>query len=209
HTEPRNPTEEILVGIWAELLQQPRVGVNDNFFDLGGHSLLATRVISRIRQVFQIDLPLRSLFEAPTVAGIVEHIDAIRRRGVKIAMPPMRRVSRDTAIPASFAQQRLWFLDQLEPGNPLFDLPHSVRLDGPLDTDAVEQSLNKIVARQESLRTSFQWHDDGVMQVIHDHVQVPFRRVDLSHLEERHRDTEAIRLLAEDVSHGFDLAQAP
>jgi amino acid adenylation domain-containing protein len=207
--QPRNPTEEIVAGIWAELLEQPSVGVTENFFDLGGHSLLATRVVSRVRQIFEIELPLRTLFEAPTVSGLGERIDAVRKQGIKTLVPPITRASRQAPIPASFAQQRLWFLDQLDPGNPVFNLPHTLYLEGRLDDAALEKSFNAVAERQESLRTSFALRGDDVVQVIHESVHVPFRKLDLSHLVESGQKSEALRLIAEDVSRGFDLAQAP
>jgi acyl carrier protein len=115
-TAPRTPTEELLAGIWAELLGRERVGLNDDFFDLGGHSLLATRLVTRIGSTFGIEIPLRTVFEAPTVAGLAKKVEAALA-GIRGAQaPPIRPVSRDTgALPLSFAQERLWFLDRLEP----------------------------------------------------------------------------------------------
>ena len=113
---PRTPIEEIIAEVWAEVLKLGKVGIHDNFFDLGGHSLLATQMISRVRDAFQMDMPLRTLFEMPTVAGLAERIEEIHQKKQGLQILPLLPVSRDKDLPLSFAQQRLWFLDQLEPG---------------------------------------------------------------------------------------------
>src|SRR5262249_32262355 len=119
HDAPRTAVEEEVAAIWARVLAVERVGTDENFFELGGHSLLATRVMSRIRGAFQVEIPLRVLFEAPTVRGLAERIEAARRAGQGLEIPPIVPVERIRPIPLSYAQQRLWFLDQLEPGSPL------------------------------------------------------------------------------------------
>ena len=126
-------SRRLLAGIWAELLRVDRVGVLDNFFELGGHSLLATQAhLARLRTSVGVELPLRALFEAPTVAALSERIEAARRAGAPLP-PPLVAAPRTGALPLSFAQQRLWFLDQLEPDSPVYNIPAAVRLDGPLD----------------------------------------------------------------------------
>src|SRR5205085_7663837 len=105
-------------GIWADVLGLAQVGVYDNFFALGGHSLLGTQVISRVREVFQVELPLRALFEAPTVSGLAAAITVAQQDAPGLRPPPLRPAPRQQPLPLSFAQQRLWFLDQLEPNNP-------------------------------------------------------------------------------------------
>lgn len=162
---PTNPLEEKLSEVWSRLLGVPKVGINDNFFELGGHSLMATQLLSQIRQVFQVELPLRKIFEQPTVAGLAQQITLLSAGQARPQIPPLVPVPRDlvtglplTPPPLSFAQQRLWFLDQLEPDSPFYNLPEAVRLSGQLNVSALERALNEVINRHESLRTSFQVH---------------------------------------------------
>ncbi len=227
---PRTPEEELVAGVFAEVLGRARVGAEDHFFTLGGHSLLATRVISKVREAFAIELPLRSLFEAPTVAALAERIVSARRSSQGTAAPPLRPMVRnpdagrgDRALPLSFAQQRLWFLDQLEPANPAYHIPVAVRLDGALDCEALRRSLGAMVRRHETLRTTFVSVDGRPVQVIapvHDDVGVgggdgravhepPLPVVDLSGLPEAEREAAARRLVGEEFRRPFDLARGP
>ena len=151
---PRTQTEELLSGLYASVLRVPRVGVHDNFFELGGHSLLATQLMSRVREAFGVELPLRELFARPTVAGLAEQVEAEVRGGVRVTVTPLVPVSREQELPLSHAQQRLWFLDQLEPGRVTYNIPEAVRLQGPLDVAALERTLNEVVRRHEVLRTT-------------------------------------------------------
>src|SRR6266568_4802255 len=134
---PSGATEESLAGIWARVLGMDRVGAGDSFFELGGHSLLATQVISRIRAVFGAEVPLAALFDHPTVAGLAAVIEGSVPGA---AVPPVTAVSRDQLLPLSFAQQRLWFLDQLEPGSSAYNMPVAVRLSGELNLQALDRS---------------------------------------------------------------------
>ncbi|MBV8234189.1 MAG: hypothetical protein JO075_00670, partial [Acidimicrobiia bacterium] len=165
---PRDPTEEVLATIWAEVLGRQRVGIHDNFFDLGGHSLRATQVVSRVREAFdgRIELPVRALFEAPTVAGLAARLTEAERG--EDTPPPIRPVPREGPPALSFAQERLWFLDQLEPGNPFYNVPIALSLKGPLDIVALERSLGEIVRRHEVLRTTFPAVDGRPVQVVAD-----------------------------------------
>ena len=209
YQEARTPTEEVMAGIWAEVLKLERVGVRDQFFELGGHSLLATQVISRIRQTFQVELPLRALFEAPTVAGLAERVEALQREQQGLLAPPIQPVPRTAPLPLSFAQQRLWFLDQLEPNNPRYNLRRAVRLKGHLRSEVLERSLNEIVRRHETLRTSFQVIDNQPVQVITPDITMPLVVQDLTSLPEAAREDEARRLAQEEAQQPFDLTLAP
>ena len=215
YVAPETAVEKVLAGIFAEVLGLARVGAMDNFFDLGGHSLMATQVASRIREAFRAELPIRSIFEEPTVRGlagsILENQDDRRRiertaelllelqvsadkqrpTGIDLAQKtneaaatqeivrpiqcrrtvsaaPTRTQKTLKTAPLSFAQQRLWFLDQFEPQSILYNLPAALRLRGRLNIQALEASLNEIVTRHESLRTTFGIAEERPVQVVHE-----------------------------------------
>ncbi|WP_163997845.1 non-ribosomal peptide synthetase, partial [Pyxidicoccus caerfyrddinensis] len=205
---PRTPTETLLADLWAQLLGVPRVGANDNFFELGGHSLLATQVVSRLRSALQVELPLRTLFEAPTVAGLSVRIDASRdstRRNMPAIVPQPR-----TGPPLlSFAQQRLWFIDQLEPGSATYNIPAALHLEGALDSKALERALAEVVRRHEALRTTFASRDGQPVQRIHASGGFALVRVDLTHLSPPQREEESQRLAREEALRPFNLATGP
>ncbi len=203
----RTPTEELLAAIWSQVLAVERVGIYDNFFQLGGHSLLATQVVSRIREAFQVEMPLRRLFEEPTVAGLAENIDTVRGEGLQA--PPIVPVPRDGELPLSFAQQRLWFIDQLEPGGSVYNFPAAVRLEGPFNLIALRQSLNTIVKRHEALRTTFAIVDGRPVQVIAPVLTLTLPIVDLRELPEHDRESEVQRLATNEAQQPFDLAEGP
>jgi amino acid adenylation domain-containing protein len=205
----RTPVEEMMVVIWAGILGIEQVGINDNFFELGGHSLIATRIVSRIREAFAVELPVRTLFESPTVAGLAERVEAAWQADRGLQAPALERVSREQELPLSFAQQRLWFLDQLEPNNPFYNVSRAIRLQGLLDTRALAQTIDTIISRHESLRTTFQSVDGWPRQVIADRVTMELPIMDLHHLLESERETEARRLATEEARQPFDLAEGP
>ncbi|HEX8245669.1 MAG TPA: condensation domain-containing protein, partial [Longimicrobium sp.] len=209
YVAPRTPVEEVLAGIWAEVLGVERVGVHDPFFELGGHSLLATRVVSRVRELFGVELPLRALFEGPTVAEMAVRVEEMRRAGLPV-LPPVVPVDRTEPPPLSFAQERLWFLDQLEPGSAFYNLPFALRLRGALDVDALERGLGEIVRRHDALRTVFQERDGTPVQVVAPFGGFRLTRKDLSHLPAETREAEVQReLVAESTERPFDLAAGP
>ncbi|BAU65716.1 amino acid adenylation domain-containing protein [Stanieria sp. NIES-3757] len=187
---PRTETEETLVGIWQEVLNLPQVGIDDNFFELGGNSLLATQVVSKIRQSLSIELPLRCLFEYPTVAQLADQIAS----SVAQEIPPIKPVARDRDLPLSFAQQRLWFLAQLEPDNPAYNIPEALRLQGKLDVEVLIQTLQTIIERHEILRTNFKVVNDEPIQVIHSQSKFQLTTVDLTSLSKTEQEPEVIKL---------------
>ncbi|MEA2604413.1 MAG: hypothetical protein QOF89_5405 [Acidobacteriota bacterium] len=155
---PRTPVEEVLAGLWGQVLGIPQrsgIGVHDDFFDLGGHSLLATQLVMRMRDALGVELPLRAIFRAPTVAAQAELVEKARGGEESPRARPIRRASRDGDLPLSFAQERLWFLDQLTPGSPAYNVPVAFDVRGSLDVPALERAFAEVVRRHEVLRTSF------------------------------------------------------
>ena len=204
-TAPATPAEDLLSGIWAQILGLDQIGARDNFFELGGHSLLATQVISRVRSVFGVDVPLAALFDHPTVAGLAGVIDDAATGAVA---PPVTAAGRDRSLPLSFAQQRLWFLDQLEPGSTEYSLAMPVPLSGDLDVAALVAALTGVVARHEVLRTRLVADADGVAhQVIDRPAPFPLPVVDVSGTAGPAGAARA--LLAADAAAPFDLAAGP
>jgi amino acid adenylation domain-containing protein len=206
---PRTPTEEILAGIWADVLNIEEVGVNDDFFALGGHSLLLARLAARIRSSFQLDLPLRDLLEGPTVARISERVEAMLRNSEGFEYVPLISVSRAGALPLSFAQERLWFFDQLQPNSAAYNIPRILRLTGTLDTRALQLSLDRIVARHEGLRTSFLVDHGKPALSISTSATVEIPLLDVSHLAAAAREEKAKELARQQTDRSFDLARAP
>ncbi|MFL6196133.1 MAG: amino acid adenylation domain-containing protein [Thermoanaerobaculia bacterium] len=209
YVAPRTPVEEVVAGIWAEVLGLERVGVADHFFALGGHSLLATRVMSRLRAALGVEVPLRDLFAAPRLADFAARVEALRRTGAAPAAPPLLPVPREGALPLSFAQQRLWFVDQLEPGSPLYNMPGALRIEGPLDGAVLARSLREIVRRHEALRTVFEGSDAAPVQVILPAAPFPLPVVDLAGLPEGAREALALALIQEEAGRPFDLTRGP
>ncbi len=209
YVAPFTPTQEVIAGIWAKVLGKERVGVYDNFFELGGHSLLATQVISRVREAFKVEFPLRGIFESPTVAEFAKAVDLALLAKDGVQLPAIERIPRDGELPLSFAQQRLWFLDQLEPNSPFYNIPDAVRISGALNTQVLEQSLNEVVKRHESLRTSFKTVAGNPVQVIAENLYVPLRQIDLIPIPAAEQWDEVLRLAAADAQQPFDLAVAP
>ncbi len=206
---PRSATEEILAAIWKELLGAAQVGAGDTFFELGGHSLLATQLVSRIHTAFQIDLPLRAVFEQPTLAGMAERIERTRRSGAGVPAAPILPVSHEGDLPLSFAQQRLWFLDQLEPDSPFYNLSETIRITGPIDPPLLEKCIQEVVRRHEILRTTFQTVDGRAQQRIDPQPHLDLALTDLTHLPAAEREVEITRAATGDTQTPFDLSAGP
>ncbi|HVR99979.1 MAG TPA: amino acid adenylation domain-containing protein, partial [Thermoanaerobaculia bacterium] len=206
---PADLVEELLAGIWCEVLGLGRIGVKENFFELGGHSLLATQVVSRVRGLFGVELPLRELFEAPTVERLAVRIEQARRSGRLLTAPEIIPVPRNGSLRLSFAQQRLWFLDRLEPESPAYNIPVALRVEGALSVPALESVLSEVVLRHEALRTSFGEIEGEPMQVIAPARDLSLPIVDLSDLPESWRGPESMRLVSEEARRPFDLSRGP
>ncbi|HLL46785.1 MAG TPA: amino acid adenylation domain-containing protein, partial [Longimicrobiaceae bacterium] len=208
---PRTPAEEVLAGIWMEVLRLETVGVEESFFELGGHSLLAMRVLSRVREVFGVELPVHALFERGTVAAVAERVEQLRRAGRPVLAPvaPVARVERTDAAPLSFAQERLWFVHQLEGVGALYNIPVARRLCGVLDVEALERALGEVVRRQDALRTRFREAEGALVQDVVPWESFVLPRVDLTALGDAERESEVARRAAEDAARPFDLAAGP
>jgi len=223
---PRTATEEQLAKVWMEVLQVNRVGIHSNFFDLGGHSLLATLMATRLRNALGIDVPVRAIFESPTIAELAEVIElALRERGphekatiAKSAQTSRAEtssakaaVARPSLFPLSYPQEQLWFLDRLQPGSDFYNVSLAWRLKGALDVPRLERSLDEIARRHEILRTCFVIAEDGQprQKVIGKRIENRLRFVDLQDGDESQKEKEARKVLTEDGGKGFDLGQAP
>ncbi|NER47173.1 MAG: amino acid adenylation domain-containing protein [Symploca sp. SIO1A3] len=204
YVAPRTPTEEMLAKIWAQVLKVEQVGIDDNFFDLGGHSLLATQVISRVQEAFSISLPLRLLFESPTIAQLSEEIIAQLEAGLSLNVPEIGSVSRGTDIPLSWAQERLWFVHHLEGDSGAYTIDVTVRLTGNLNIQALEQAFGEIVQRHEPLRTRFKVKDNKPIQVIDSDITLTLPVVDLRNVPEPWKQVKTLTTQA--ASKPFDLA---
>ena len=193
---PRTPQEAILATLFAEVLGIAGVGIDDNFFDLGGHSLLAARLVSRARTTMGVELSIRALFEAPSVAELADRLGDASRS----CRPPLRAMARPAVIPLSFAQRRLWFLHQLEGPSPTYNIPLALRLEGHLDEAALRTSLGDVAARHESLRTVFPEGAETPSQVILDAAHPPVQVVETD-------EAGLAGHLAAACGYGFDLAR--
>ncbi|HLJ33794.1 MAG TPA: amino acid adenylation domain-containing protein, partial [Ktedonobacteraceae bacterium] len=205
----RTPVEEMLTGLWSELLGLKRTGIHDNFFELGGHSLLAIQVISRIRSLLLVEIPVRTLFEFPTVAGLARQIEQALRGEPRIESPALVPVARPQDLPLSFAQQRLWFLEQLQPGNTAYNIPLAFHIRGMLNMQALEQSIEHTVQRHEILRTTFHTQQGRPVQIIAPTANMYLSLADLSSLSPEQREAEVHRLTSQEALEPFDLTHGP
>ncbi|MEM7582344.1 MAG: amino acid adenylation domain-containing protein [Acidobacteriota bacterium] len=206
---PKTPIEDVVAGIWCELLERESVGVGDSFFELGGHSLLAMQLLSRLREAFGVEMSLPELFDEPTVAASSRVISAALGAEARVESPPIEPVARDGELPLSFAQERLWFVHQLAPESPLYNIPTNVALSQELVPHALQWALNETVRRHEVLRTSFPELGGKPRQVIAEAGAQLLPIIDLSRLAKDRQSLESGRLASEEAKRSFDLARGP
>ncbi|HLL45660.1 MAG TPA: amino acid adenylation domain-containing protein, partial [Longimicrobiaceae bacterium] len=209
HVAPRGETEETVAAIWSELLRAGEVGARDNFFERGGHSLLATQVVARIRDRLGVELPLRAVFEAPTVAELAARVDGLRGGAGEKVDEKIPVVPGPRRFLLSFSQERLWFLHRMDPAGSDYNIPVVLRLTGGLDVGALERALSVVVRRHEALRTVFAEADGVAEQVVRTPADVRLAVADLSASGRQHAEAEAARLAAEEAARPFDLAAGP
>ncbi len=205
--EPAGEVERALAEIWEEVLGIGGIGARHDFFALGGHSLSAIQVLTRVRRRFAVDLPLPDFFASPTVAGLAAAVE--RLRGTGVAALPLRRAGRPERLPLSFAQERLWFLDRLQPGSPFYNLPMAVEMRGALSVPALAASLGEVVRRHEALRTSFPLMAGSPAQLVAPALDAAPPLVDLGGLPAAASESEAARLMRASAVRPFDLAAGP
>ena len=208
--EPKGPVEELLAEIWCELLGQERMSREANFFESGGHSLRGVQLMARIRSQLGVEMPLRVLFERPVLAALAEVLAERLVGEVHSDLPPLKRAAHNKGpLPLSFSQQRLWFLDQMNPGGSEYNIASAVRLLGPLQPNVLRHTLDEICRRHEVLRTVFTSFEGSPVQVVerpHGAAQV---EVDLTALPEAHCQTESQRLVQQERDRPFDLERGP
>jgi amino acid adenylation domain-containing protein len=203
---PRSPVEKRIGGIWCEVLAIDRLSVEDSFFALGGHSLQMMKIASRLRDAFGVELPLRALYESTTIAALAARVEQEIGAPGALQGALLGSLPRPALIPLSGAQRRLWFLDQLDPGRPTYNVPLGLRLQGPLDVAALAAALSRIVERHEVLRTSFPSLRGEPFQAIAAPAPPPLPLVDLAGLPEMRRRAEAERLATAEARAPFELA---
>jgi amino acid adenylation domain-containing protein len=208
YVTPRTPTELAVASIWRRVLGLTQIGVHDQFFELGGHSLDATRIVSRIRQEWRIDVPLRAFFEAPTIAWIAAWIDQALLGGDTGTQQPIARLPRQESYELSHAQQRYWFQYQFDPGN-AYGALLALDLDGPLDTASMVGALLGLVARHGILRTTYMERDGTPCQVVHDHVPLCYRFHDLSGLAPAPQAGALAQAVVDEKQLPFNLTTGP
>ena len=206
---PRTEAEQLVTQIWREVLKVDKVGILDNFFDLGGHSLTATQVIARLCDAFRTEVPLRFLFEKPTVADLTHRIETLTEQEIDLKFPPMTRVSREGSLPLSVSQEQLWDFDQMMPGNYLLNIPYVFHLMGTLDREALEDALREIIRRHEVLRTVFAKVNERPVQIIRPTPESQLTFIDLRNLEGEKMEEQAALLTLEERSQPFDLSAGP
>jgi amino acid adenylation domain-containing protein len=206
---PRSELEELVANNWREILQIDNISVHDNFFTLGGHSLLAIQVVSRLQEAFNKEVPLRILFDAPTITELTLVCEKLLRDGQAPSLPPIVPVPRDGPFPLSMNQEHLWRLDQIIPGTHFFNIPYIFRLSGNLNVGALEQALREVVRRHEALRTVFDVVCGQPMQVVYEVTNVHLTCHDLRSMETDLISGRAAALILEEREYPFQLATGP
>ncbi|HEU4884627.1 MAG TPA: amino acid adenylation domain-containing protein, partial [Longimicrobium sp.] len=210
YVPPRTQTEQVVAALWSELLGVERVGATDRFFDLGGQSLLATRAVSRVREALGVEVPVRAVFEHPALDAFAGEVDRLLRADAGVEAPPIRPADRSGDVPLTFAQERLWFVDRLEPGSPVYHMPFHYLLRGPLDEDALRRAFTEIVRRHETLRTALPFTGEQPVQRI-----LPAGPVDLpvhdftGIADEAERDAATEAVMRDVADRAFDLERGP
>ncbi|TMC24294.1 MAG: amino acid adenylation domain-containing protein, partial [Chloroflexi bacterium] len=207
---PSTPLQELLGQIWQDVLGLSHVGIHDNFFELGGHSLLAIQLLSRVRGRVGVEVALRAVFEEPTISGLALLVEQALREGVGLSIPPLVAMPRPETIPLSFAQERLWFLDQLQPGSAAYLMPGAYRLrERMADGESLDHSLQQLMQRHENLRTTFGQREGQPRQVIHEVSGSGLIVIDLQGLGAEQAEQQAIVLARQEASHACDLETGP
>lgn len=204
----RTPTEQLLIAMWSEILGT-QVGPESNFFESGGNSLLATASIARVRKVFKVELPLRSLFDAPTVVGFSNKIEAAIMESEGLTAPPITRAPEASLKRLSFAQQRLWVVNQMDSDGWAYNLPTALRIDGPFQAEAFHAALNEITRRHEVLRTTFDVVGNEPAQMVCSAQPIKLPVIDLSRLTDDELEAEIRRLAFKESRRVFDLQKGP
>jgi len=199
---PRNEIERALQEIWGEALRTERLGIHDHFFEIGGHSLIATQILTRIRSALHVDLAVKDLFDAPTIAGLAE---VVQKRDRKEAPKAITRRKQETATPLSSSQESVWVADQLHPNSPLYNIARAVRMKGPLDTGALEKALNAIVARHSTLRTTYALRGGQLQQRVHALFSLDIKRDALNAISAQQREEELRLRLEREARRPFNL----
>jgi len=205
----RSELEELIAGIWRDVLKTENIGVHDNFFALGGHSLLAIQIIARLQEAFNKDVPLRILFDAPTIEKLRHELETLIRDGHAPELPPIDRAPRDGPLPLSMNQEHLWRLDRLIPGTHFFNMPYIYQLSGPLNVVALEKSLKEIINRHEALRTVFATLEGYPIQIIKHSPEFQLPVIDLRNPLSVNLEEQAASIILEEREQPFDLAEGP
>ncbi|HEY7403806.1 MAG TPA: amino acid adenylation domain-containing protein [Candidatus Angelobacter sp.] len=209
YVAPGTATETMLAGVWAEVLRIDRVGAQDSFFDLGGNSLLAAQVMSRVRKSYGVSLPLRSFFEKPVLADLARRFEAEQRVASLDQVAPIGAVQRGEEIPLGFSQERVWFLQELDPSSIAYNFQATLRIRGPLNIAALEQSLTEIIARHEIFRTTFVERHGHPLQIVHDAFPVRLPVVDLQGVAREQMDNVVAEMVKKETASQFDVGRLP